>query len=213
MRAALLVHQRRQRRIRQETQMRTATLIAAGMLATVSAASFAQEPAGGDRPAGVDRQRTADASNRSMGKLSTPEFVKKAGAAGMAEVEMGKLGSQKASSAEVKAYAKRMVVDHTSANEKLTSTATAKNLEVPSAPDMKHKAMMEKFERQSSDNDFDHDFMQQMVKDHEAAIELYESASSDQNVDPAFQALATKTLPVLRDHLKQAQALESKLDK
>jgi putative membrane protein len=158
-------------------------------------------------------QRTADASTMRRSTMDSAEFVKKAGAAGAAEVEAGKLGAQKATSPEVKAYAQKMVTDHTKANKELMAVAKDKNLEVPTEPDMLHKGMMEKFERQEADADFDHDFMQQMVRDHEAVVELFQNASTDSNVDPELRSLAKKTLPTLQSHLKQAQQLEGKLDK
>jgi putative membrane protein len=157
-------------------------------------------------------QRTADASGVQRSKLSNAEFVKKAGTAGLAEIEAGKLGSQKATSPEVKAYAQKMVTDHTKANKELTAAAKTKNIEVPAEPDMMHKAMMEKFEHQKADADFDHDFMQQMVRDHEKAVALFESASTDTNVDADLRSWAKKTLPHLQAHLKDAKTLEAKLD-
>jgi len=158
-------------------------------------------------------QRTADAAGMQRSKMSSAEFVKKAGAAGMAEVEEGKLGSQKATNPEVKAFAQKMVTDHTKANKELMAAAKSKNLEVPTEPDMIHKGMMEKFERQKADADFDHDFMQQMVRDHKAVVELFQTASTDTGVDPELRAWAKKMLPDLQMHLKDAQALEAKLAK
>jgi len=163
------------------------------------------------RPA--DTTRTADATNMQRSKLSSAEFVKKAGTAGIAEVAAGKLGSEKATSPEVKAFAQKMVTDHTKANKELTAAAKAKNLEVPTEADMMHKAMMEKFEHQKADGDFDHDFMQQMVRDHEKVVELFQQASIDQNVDADLRSWAKTTLPHLQTHLKDAKALEAKLDK
>jgi putative membrane protein len=159
------------------------------------------------------RDRTADASGMRRSKMDSKEFVKKAGAAGAAEVEAGQLGAQKATDPEVKAYAQKMVADHTQANKELMAAAKAKNLEVPTEPDLMHKGMMAKFEHQKADADFDHDFMQQMVRDHEAVVELFQQASTDQNVDADFRALAKKTLPTLQEHLKEAKRLESKLAK
>ncbi|MGH8239440.1 MAG: DUF4142 domain-containing protein [Steroidobacteraceae bacterium] len=45
-------------------------------------------------------------------RSSASEFVEKAGAAGLAEVEMGELGARKATSGQVKSFAKRVVTDH-----------------------------------------------------------------------------------------------------
>lgn len=146
-------------------------------------------------------------------KMSAQEFVKKAGAAGTAEVAMGKLGAQKATDADVKAYAQKMVADHTKANKELMAAAKSKSLEVPTEPDMMHKGMMEKFEHQSADKDFNHDFMQQMVRDHKKVLEVFQSAANDTTMDPELRGLAKKTLPTLEQHLADAQQLEAKFGK
>jgi putative membrane protein len=146
-------------------------------------------------------------------KISAEEFAKKAGAAGVAEVEMGKLGAQKATDPAVKAYAQKMVTDHTKANKELMAAAKGKNLEVPTEPDLMHKGMMEKFERQAADRDFNHDYMQQMVRDHEKVVELFQSAANDSTLDADMRALAKKTLPTLEQHLAEARKLEAKLAK
>lgn len=158
-----------------------------------------------------DNTRTADASTMQRSKLSNAEFVKKAGAAGLAEVEAGKLGAEKATNPQVKAFAQRMVTDHTKANKELMTAAKAKNLEVPTEPDLMHKGMMEKFEHQKADADFDHDFMQQMVRDHEKAVDLFRTASTDTGIDPELRSWAKQTLPHLEEHLKDAKALEAKV--
>lgn len=208
--------------------MKKVTALAAAISTCLLASSFAtaQEPdTTTDRTDRTDRvgqsattdenrtERTADASGMRRSKMDSAEFVKKAGAAGAAEVEAGKLGAQKATNPEVKAYAQKMVTDHTKANKELMAAAKSKNLTVPTEPDMLHKGMMEKFERQKADADFDHDFMQQMVRDHEAVVELFQNASTDTNVDPELRSWAKKTLPHLEGHLKEAKALEGKLAK
>src|ERR1044072_6836648 len=100
------------------------------------------------------------------GQISADDFVKKAGEGGAAEVAMGKLGAAKATDTQVKAFAQHMVKDHTKANEELMAAAKAKGLKVHTQPGVMHKGMKEKFEHQSADADFNHDFMEQMVKDH-----------------------------------------------
>jgi putative membrane protein len=146
-------------------------------------------------------------------KISAEDFVKKAGESGAAEVAMGKLGTSKATDTDVKAFAQHMVKDHTKANQELMAAAKAKGLKVPTEPGVMHKGMKEKFERQSADTDFDHDFMQQMVRDHESTVKLFRTASVDTTLDPDLRALAKKTLPTLEEHLADAKKLESKLGK
>lgn len=156
---------------------------------------------------------TASTAALGADAISAADFAKKAGAAGAAEVEMGKLGAAKSTNAEVKAFAQKMVTDHTKANKELIAAAKTKGVAVPTEPNMMHKGMKEKFEHQSADHDFNHDFMQQMVRDHESAVELFQTAANDTTLDPEFRALAKKTLPTLERHLADAQKLEAKLAK
>jgi len=50
-----------------------------------------------------------------------------------------------------------------------------------------------------------------MVKDHKSDIELFETAADDKKLDADLRSYAKQTLPTLREHLKQAQTIESKL--
>ncbi|HEY6643788.1 DUF4142 domain-containing protein [Povalibacter sp.] len=186
--------------------MKTASMAIAMLFAASHLAQAQQSPP----PPDINERSAASATgspSQSRSRLSSEEFAEKAGAAGHAEVAMGKLGSQKAQSAAVKAYAEKMVADHTKGNQELATTAEAQGFDVPSSPDAMHKMMHEKFKLQKADAEFDQDFMKQMVKDHKAVIALYETAVSDPDVDPTLQALARKTLPTLRDHLAQAEKL------
>jgi putative membrane protein len=142
---------------------------------------------------------------------STKEFVEKAGASGLAEVEMGQLGVQKATSGQVKAFAKQIVADHTKANQALLTAVKGKGMQVPSSRTDTHKATIEKFQKQDAGKNFDRDYMEQMVEDHKAAVELFETAADDEKLDLALRSYATATLPALREHLKQAQTIHSKL--
>ena len=53
-------------------------------------------------------------------------FVKKSAKGGMMEVAMGKLASERGQSADVTKFGERMVIDHSKANEDLTSIAEKK---------------------------------------------------------------------------------------
>src|SRR3954463_14728434 len=62
--------------------------------------------------------------------LSAQEFVTKASAAGLAEVNLSGLAKDRASRAEVKHFAEHMVTDHTKANAELLQLANTKSLRV-----------------------------------------------------------------------------------
>ena len=50
-----------------------------------------------------------------------------------------------------------------------------------------------------------------LIEDHKAAVQLFETAADDANLDLELRSYAKRTLPTLRDHLKQAQTIKSKL--
>lgn len=60
------------------------------------------------------------------------EFVQKAAASGKMEVAHGKMAASKASNAQVKAFANKLVKDHTAANQQLMAIAKRKNIEIES---------------------------------------------------------------------------------
>lgn len=189
--------------------MRFAMIALTAVLGAASTAALGQQTTETDMTRRTTGEPTMDREGGET--ISAEEFVKKAGAGGAAEVELGKLASTKATDPEVKAYAEKMVADHTKTNKELMAAAKGKGLDVPQEPDLMHKGMAEKFERQAADQDFDHDFMQQMVRDHKVNVELFQTAANDTTLDPEFRAVAQKALPTLEEHLKQAQELEAKL--
>jgi putative membrane protein len=176
-----------------EDKMKISPIVAAVFLCAANSVSLAQN---------------TDESAHSS--ISATEFIQKAGEGGQAEVEMGQLGAKKATNGEVKAFAKRMVADHTKANGELVAVAKGKG-EVPASRDTMHKAMMDKFQEQDAGKQFDRDYMEQMVQDHQTDVELFETAADDTKLDVDLRAYAKKTLPTLRDHLKQAQTIQAKL--
>jgi putative membrane protein len=152
-----------------------------------------------------------DTATKAESSASVQEFVEKAGASGLAEVEMGELGAKKAENGQVEAFAKRMVEDHKKANQELLTAIKGKGVQVPSSRSAMHKAAVEKFQQQDAGKNFDRDYIEHMVEDHKAAVELFETAADDEKFDLDLRAYAKRTLPTLRDHLQQAQTIQSKL--
>jgi putative membrane protein len=174
--------------------MNRSSILVAALLCATGSASMAQ-----------------DTATSAQSSASAKEFVEKAGTSGLAEVEMGELGARKAKNGQVEAFAKRMVADHTKANQELVTASKGKGVQVPSSRTDMHKAMVEKFQQQDAGKNFDRAYMKQMVEDHKAAVELFETAADDEKLDLDLRSYAKRTLPTLRDHLKQAQTIESKL--
>jgi len=130
-------------------------------------------------------------------------FVTKAAQGGLAEVELGNLAAQKASSDEVKRFGQHMVDDHTKANDELKSIAAAKGETVPGSIDAKDMALKNHLSSLTGAA-FDKAYMEDMVKDHKADVAEFQK-EADHGTDPEVKAFAQKTLPTLQQHLQMAQ--------
>jgi putative membrane protein len=127
----------------------------------------------------------------------------------MAEIAAGKVAAQKASSAEVKKFGEHMVEEHSKMLEEGRKLAQSKGVKPPAAPDKKHQTALKKLEQQSGE-EFDRQFMAQMVKDHEDALKLAEKTAKDAK-DPELKAHAEKGAPHIKEHLEQARKLHASL--
>jgi putative membrane protein len=160
-----------------------------------------------DKPATI-KPGTA-AMNAKSGAPSPDEaFVKTAAIAGMAEVDHGELAATNAESNDVKAFAQKMVADHSKANDELKTIASQKNVMLPTELDAKHKAMQAKLSKLKGAA-FDRAYMSHMVTAHKEAVALFQrEATSGKDAD--VKAFAEKTLPTVQAHLKAAQDLGAK---
>jgi len=75
------------------------------------------------------------------------DFVTMAASAGMAEVKLGQLAAEHASSDDVKKFGQHMVDDHTKANKELMSIVEKKNITVSKELDKKHQAAMDELSK------------------------------------------------------------------
>ena len=140
---------------------------------------------------------------------SSSSFVVDAANGGMAEVELGKLGQEKASSQKVKDFAKMMVEDHTGVNGEVKALAAKKNITLPAdiTQDKKDKAAdLSK----KTGKDFDKAYMDVMVDEHESTISMFEKKSNDVK-DAEVKALIDGTLPKLKSHLDMAKTIRDGL--
>jgi putative membrane protein len=181
----------------------------------LAAAVQAQQPPPEPLPAPTDTPRTrpatpprpsenADSAQSAASPSADSAFITKAAEAGAKEVAVAKLGTNKASSADVKAFAQRLDRDHSALNSELTALAKAKNVDL-GASTPPPPADLTSAEGVA----FDRAFLALMVKEHEAAISLFEGESRDGR-DSEVKEWAAKQLPALREHLAAAKALKGK---
>ena len=136
-------------------------------------------------------------------------FATKAAQGGMAEVQLGNLAKDHASSPDVKQFGQKMVDDHTKANDELKSIAARKNITLPTSVDAKDQATYDRLSKLNGAA-FDKAYMRDMVSDHRTDVnEFRKEANSGSDAD--LKAFASKTLPTLEEHLRMAESTESKV--
>jgi putative membrane protein len=136
------------------------------------------------------------------------DFLTKAAAGGMYEVEAGKLAQQKGTAPEVKSYGEMLVKDHSAANEELKGLAGTKGVALPAALPTDKQARLDKIGRAKA---FDKEFLKEVgLDDHKKDISLFEKASKSAD-DADVKAFATKTLPVLKAHREHADGLRKSM--
>jgi putative membrane protein len=131
-------------------------------------------------------------------------FATEAARGGLAEVQLGQLAEQKATSPQVKEFARRMVSDHTQANQELMQLGKSEKLTLPTQLDTTDKSEMDRLSKMSG-NAFDKAYMQQMVDDHEKTVADFRK-QAESGSDSGLRAFAQKQLPILEQHLKMAEA-------
>lgn len=136
-------------------------------------------------------------------------FVKNAAQGGMAEVELGKLATEKASSDDVKQFGQRMVDDHSKANDQLKQIASQKSMEVPSDLSAKDKATKDRLSKLSGPA-FDRAYMKHMVTDHTKDVAEFKKATNTVS-DQDIKGFASNTLTTIEDHLKMAKDINAKV--
>jgi len=135
--------------------------------------------------------------------------AKRSDAGALAEVELGKLAQQKASSDQVKQFGSRMVEDHSKANDELKQLAQSKGVDVPAAPDKSQQKELDKLNKLTGSK-FDHEYMAHMLSDHRKDVSEFQKVSKSSK-DSDVKAFADKTLPTLQEHLKLAQSVNDQV--
>jgi putative membrane protein len=184
--------------------MKYAMCVGTVVLAVSVAPAFAQQSTPPARPQTQPGSSTKGSTRQAEAKMSPDQhFVMEAAKGGMAEVELGKLAADRASSEDVKKFGQRMVDDHGKANDELKKLAENKNLTLPTAPDPKQKATVDRLSKLSGEA-FDRAYMQEMLRDHRKDVSEFRTESKS-GKDPDVKAWAAKTLPTLEEHLRLAQ--------
>lgn len=142
---------------------------------------------------------------------ATPDssFYKNAAEAGISEVDAGKLAQDKGSSQAVKDFGAMMVKEHTAANDKLQTIASAKSVSLPTSAGVGQMAGEAKLQLLSGDT-FDKAYVKNQIKAHQDTIALLKKEKMS-GQDPEAKAFATTVLPTVQTHLKKIMAISASM--
>jgi putative membrane protein len=146
---------------------------------------------------------------KSSGMAADSKFAMEAAMGSMAEIAAGRLAAEKGASEDVKQFGQRMIDDHTKANDELMQLASGKGMTLPTAPDPKHQSHMAKLTGLSGDR-FDREYIKMMVSDHKKTLALFQR-EADRGADAELKGFASRTLPVIQEHLRMAQRISDKM--
>jgi len=124
-------------------------------------------------------------------------FMKKAAKGGMMEVAMGKMAEQNGQSDDVKAFGKRMVADHSKANDELMALAEKKGVKLP--PEKPAKGWTS-----------DKDYIDMMVKDHTKVLAEFQDEAKN-GTDSDLKNFAERTAKTIEKHLDLAKETQGKM--
>lgn len=184
-------------------------IVCAGML-LLPAAAQSNSNASSSQSSASSSQTSSSQGKSSAARLTMADrqFLNEAAEGNKAEVELGQLAQQKASSDDVKKFGQRMVDDHTKAGQQVDQLASEKGVNVPdklSAKDQATKARLEKL----SGKQFDEAYMRDMVRDHAKDVSAFQREARTAK-DSDVKSYAQNTVGTLQDHLKMAKQIAPK---
>lgn len=156
--------------------------------------------------------QSADAATRPA-QTDAAGYVEQTAASNLFEISAAQLALRKASSDEVRSFARMMIDDHTKAGEQLIDAAKGQDL-APSPPasvDARHDQLLQDLGN-ATEQDFDRLYMQTQVEAHTTALKLQQDYSSFGG-NPALKAIATQLVPIIKRHLDQAQSILDRLSR
>jgi putative membrane protein len=182
------------------------------MVAAVMAASGAAYP---QDTRGQSGDRTTSPRPADTGQATRSDaqgFVNDMANAGLAEVQLGKLATERASDADVKAFGQMMVMDHSKANDELKQIASQVNIQLPPQTDQKHQAVSDKLSKLKG-AEFDREYMNAMVEGHQEVLGKLRARVGAAQPSDALTQWATKAIPTVQMHLERATELQQRVAK
>jgi putative membrane protein len=139
------------------------------------------------------------------------QFLTTASQSDYTEITFSKLAADKATNPQVKAYAQKMITDHTALETEMKPFADKWDVTPVTMLDAAHQQKFDALQ-QLSGMDFDKTYMMGMDDDHHAALTLFKQEEST-TADHDFKKTVAKGEKVVAMHTKMADMAVTKMDK
>jgi putative membrane protein len=130
------------------------------------------------------------------------------------EIALSESGAGRAQNADVKAFAQRMVTEHTAHRQKGATVATESSITpAPSPADTLDvtmaREMVQRLSSRAAGSDYDRQLMRDEVMMHRHMLHDLEAVRPQ--TSGAMQQFVDETIPVVQQHLRDAEAIRARL--
>ncbi|MBN9563377.1 MAG: DUF4142 domain-containing protein [Alphaproteobacteria bacterium] len=133
-------------------------------------------------------------------------FAAEAAKGGKMEVDLGRYMEEHGHNVKVREFGHRMATDHTAADTKLRAAATQSTVQLPAGANPDEKKTLTELSKLKGAA-LDRAYIDDMVKDHQKDVQLFQQEAQS-GTNPQLKSFAQETLPILQQHLSQAQELQ-----
>jgi putative membrane protein len=160
---------------------------------------------------------TASATSAQTGTPNDAQIAAIVVAANQVDIDAGKLAESKSSSKEIKAFAQRMITDHTGVNKTATELVTrlkVKPEENPTSTSLR-KGGEDTLKRLKvlKSSEFDKGYVDNEVTYHQTVLDAVDKTLIPSAKNEELKALLIKVRPAFVDHLEHAKHLQASLRK
>jgi putative membrane protein len=136
-------------------------------------------------------------------------FIIQASIGNLQEIQIARLALERSTNNDVKAFANRMIADHSNVQAQLMQMVRSRNFQIP--PQATETPVEDMMLKNLPAKDFDRIYVHMMVPDHRQAVHLFEVYALT-GKDPDVSFFAKQNLPILKEHLASIVAIDNSMN-
>jgi len=134
------------------------------------------------------------------------DFLRKAASGNQAEIQFGRVAVERGLDEKVRTFGQRMVDDHGRMASEITDLASIRGMTLSDQLPAEAQADLNHIQSMSG-QEFDRAYVRMMVGDHEKDLDAFDREART-GVDSDVRALAARSLPTIREHLRMVRDME-----